>query len=253
MASPSTDAIKKLVRSVKLPTNLSSDEIAKIRSGLRERALFSARVANTEFLDTVQRMNNAVLTGQISPETARRTLKSWLKADGYKPEPGEEGTITDLSSDQRLKLIIRTNVGMAKGYAQHVKAQSELDTRPFQQLYRRYQRKVPRDWVTRWRMAGGSAPGGVMMAPVNSPIWTAISRFGLPYPPFDFNSGMWVRPLTARQARRRAPEQEPKRIPDFNARLKSDVLVESRYLRRQLLKDLGPDYEVRGGVLKRKD
>jgi hypothetical protein len=29
-----------------------------------------------------------------------------------------------------------------------------------------------------------------MIALKNDPIWTKISRFGLPYPPFDFNSGM---------------------------------------------------------------
>ena len=31
-----------------------------------------------------------------------------------------------------------------------------------------------------------------MIALINDPIWEAISRFGLPYPPFDFNSGMGV-------------------------------------------------------------
>jgi hypothetical protein len=33
------------------------------------------------------------------------------------------------------------------------------------------------------------------IAPKGDPIWTAISRFGLPYAPFDFNSGMILRPV----------------------------------------------------------
>jgi hypothetical protein len=34
-----------------------------------------------------------------------------------------------------------------------------------------------------------------MIALKNDPIWKAISRFGRPYPPFDFNSGMWIKPV----------------------------------------------------------
>ena len=39
-----------------------------------------------------------------------------------------------------------------------------------------------------------------MIALVNDPIWTEISRFGTPYPPFDFNSGMWTRPVSREEA-----------------------------------------------------
>jgi hypothetical protein len=47
-------------------------------------------------------------------------------------------------------------------------------------------------------MAGGGGRGGGcdalkalprMIARKDSPIWEALSRFGTPYPPFDFNSG----------------------------------------------------------------
>jgi hypothetical protein len=40
--------------------------------------------------------------------------------------------------------------------------------------------------------AGGQIFGGRMIALKSDPIWTAISAFGTPYPPFDYNSGMWV-------------------------------------------------------------
>lgn len=38
--------------------------------------------------------------------------------------------------------------------------------------------------------AGGTVIGRRMVALKNSPVWMAISRFGRPYPPFDFGSGM---------------------------------------------------------------
>ena len=42
----------------------------------------------------------------------------------------------------------------------------------------------------------GVARGGQMVALKTSPISVELSRFGYPYPPFDFNSGMWVRPVS---------------------------------------------------------
>ena len=39
-----------------------------------------------------------------------------------------------------------------------------------------------------------------MIARKDDPIWTQISRFGTPYPPFDFNSGMETRGIGRREA-----------------------------------------------------
>lgn len=41
-----------------------------------------------------------------------------------------------------------------------------------------------------------------MVALNDSPIWTALSRFDLPYPPYDYNSGMGRRPVSWDDARR---------------------------------------------------
>lgn len=246
MADHVSAALRKVAASGKLATRLSSAELARIRPAIRERAVFSAKVANAEFLDKISSVTRSVVRGEISPGSAKRMLKAFLDAEGYEPEPGEAGKITDLSSDARLRLIVQTNAGMAKGYAKHVAAQKDLDRRPWQELFRQYQRKEPRDWPARWRAAGGTVRAGRMVAEVNSPVWTAISAFGLPYPPFDFNSGMGVRTLSERQVGRKAARQMPKPPPDFNAGLQSDVLVEDDRIRRQLLRDLGPGYTTRG-------
>jgi hypothetical protein len=39
-----------------------------------------------------------------------------------------------------------------------------------------------------------------MIARKDSPIWEALSRFGTPYPPFDFNSGMWTKDVSREEA-----------------------------------------------------
>ncbi len=248
MSPAVSQAIRKLARSGKLPTTLSAKELARISEQIRERAVFSARVANAQILDEIKHVATAVSRGELTQTEGIKTLKSFVKAEGYTPEPGEEGTIKDLLSPARLKLIVRTNAGMAKGYGQHVAAQEKLDKQPWQELYRREMRKVPRDWISRWRGAGGRLSGGKMIAPVNSPIWSSISGFGLPYPPFDYNSGMWVRQLSERQVGKKAPKQV-KELPKFNESLQSEAVIRDPKLRRQLLEDLGPGYKTRRGVL----
>jgi hypothetical protein len=61
-------------------------------------------------------------------------------------------------------------------------------------------RKAPRNWTERWRGAGGRLYAGRMLAQVNDPIWTKISAFGNPYPPFDYGSGMGVLDLPRAEA-----------------------------------------------------
>ena len=94
----------------------------------------------------------------------------------------------------QLDLIHETNVRQARGYAQYMEATTDgaLAAFPAQELVRVRDRKMPRDWSGRWTAAGGRLYGGRMVALKTDPVWTKISRFGTPYPPFDFNSGMGV-------------------------------------------------------------
>lgn len=236
----------------KLPTTLGAAELAKISASIREVALFSARVANAEYLEKIQSVAEAVARGEITREAAQRTLKGFLKATGYEPEPGTEGTIQDLSSNARLRLIVRTQSGFARGYGVRAEALQNLAKRPWFELYRREQRKEPRDWPSRWRAAGGRLSKKRFLAPITDPIWTRISDFGHPYPPFAFNSGMWVRSLSDRQAGKKAKRQTKPALLQFDQDTKSAVLVKDAGLKKQLLKDLGPDYHVTKGVLRKK-
>jgi hypothetical protein len=78
---------------------------------------------------------------------------------------------------------------------------------PCQEFYRAEERKEPRDWPTRWEEVGGDFypgdadyPEGRMIALKNDPIWEALSAFGLPYAPFDYNSGMDLRDIDREEA-----------------------------------------------------
>lgn len=219
---PFKEAIASRAVKTALPTSLSSKEIQDALSAeLRERAMFSARMTDLGFLRKV----NDLATRIVSPETitedgvarparpgeymdkatARLQLKEAIRALGFHPgtEGVAPGSIKDFSSDARLNLILDTNVRMAQGYGFFQQGQDPavLDEWPAQELFRAETREKPRDWASRWSAAGGKFfDGGRMIALKNDPVWSAISAFGLPYPPFDYNSGMDVRDIDRAEA-----------------------------------------------------
>lgn len=206
------EAVKLLQQKKILPTSLSTNQLAALEASFRRQAFFSAKVTNAEFLqraaDLVERIVEPTTTGAapgsyMDVPRFREELKDFLQSIGYAPDAGKEGSIQDLSSDARLNLIARTNTQMAQGYGQFTQANDEdvLDAFPAQELFRLEAREKPRDWALRWLGAGGRTYGGRMVALKDDPVWTRISRFGNPYPPFDFNSGMWTRPVTRQEAR----------------------------------------------------
>lgn len=242
-------AIEKVRKSGRLRVDLSSDDIDRIGKGIRQRAIFSARVSSASVLDGIKDVTERVLRGEVSPVAARERLRAVVQRTGYTAPEGKEGTIQDLASDQRLDLIVRTNRDMARGYGRFVSAQRTLDEYPFWELYREHPRREPRDWATRWGEAGGRWIDGRPMAPVNSGIWTRISRFGIPYPPFDFNSGMGVRRVRRSRVagKARIPRQTPRDALKLD-RLRAEIPEDPR-LARQLLDDLGDGYRIRDGVV----
>jgi len=252
------------VKSV-LPTTASSAQLQQIAPELRERAMFSARTANAGYLDKI----NDLVTRIVSPEgagpgeymdisTARLELKKALAAIGYQPDPKKRGGLQDLSSDRRLNLIIETNTKMAQEYGNWKQGQDPqiLDLWPAQELYRREARDEKRDWQTRWVQAGGKLYGGRMIALKNADVWTSVSAFGQPYPPFDYNSGMGVRDVRRDEAVRLGVIEPDAIVPPddrpFNDDLELDVSERQGALLDALTESLGDTAELVDGVLRMK-
>jgi hypothetical protein len=179
------------VRTV-LPTDFRTQLLQEIPPQLRERAFFSAGVTNAEFLDRANSAIDDLLSGTVDRATKRLELKQLLARLEYRPVPGEEGTLTDLSGDLRLNLILDQNLQAAQGYGSWKQGQDPaiLDLWPAQELIDTNpgQTDNRRNWRQIWTDAGGQFYGNRMIALKNDPIWTRISRFSVPYPPFDFGS-----------------------------------------------------------------
>lgn len=253
---PFAEALEsRAVRTV-LPTDFRTRLIDLIAPEIRERSMVSAGVIEAEKLQRMDDMIGELLRGDTDQATALLTLKREFGGVG---SGVDETDLTDLRSDARLNLILETNVQQAQGYGSWAQGQTEaiLDQWPAQELFRMTQSRVPRDWSQRWADAGGRFFGGRMIALKNDPIWTEISRFGLPYPPFDFNSGMDVRDIDRDEAQQLGLIDRDTRIPadsrGFAEDLQATPEVRSQGLRNALaatLQDIatiGPD-----GVLRAK-
>lgn len=213
-----------------LPTNMGSTELKGLEAAVRQRSFFSARTTNADYLQTVKDVVDRFLGGEINQATARAACQDALDALGYDSTqggfPGDEnvppaahGTLRDLASDKRTKLMLETNLRQAANFA-YVK-QSQTDQArwayPCWELVRIYWRRVPRgfrvgkkgaleempgeSWQERWVRAGGElVDGDRMIARIDDPVWQALGDSGIfpdgldtPYPPFAFNSGYGLR------------------------------------------------------------
>lgn len=182
-----------------MPTTLRSRMLAELPVALRKRSMFSAGVTNADLLQSINDQLVDVLQGQHTEATARSLLH----------RIPDMLTDVQLKQESRLRLIVETNVDLARGYGMFQQTQDVdiLTEWPAWEFFRAEQRKEPRDWPARWEDAGGTFypgpsdyPAGRMIALKNDPIWVEISAFDLPYAPFDYNSGMDLQDIDREEA-----------------------------------------------------
>lgn len=210
-----------------LPTHLSSRQARERLAGaVLDRAVWSARTTRAEYLLHLREVIDRMLTGGRDSDIAqlRLELKNLLRQLRYDPEtgfpgdealgipPAEPGSLTDLGSDRRINLILRTQEQLTRGAAQEVRGLARADLFPAWELVRYQTRRVPRgeggtkSWDRRWFEAGALpiyvAGQPRLIALKTDPVWAALGNSGLfpdamdvTHPPFAFNSGMGWREL----------------------------------------------------------
>jgi len=181
---------------------------------IRERAFFMAGVSNARILQAFKDAARDVAAGKLTMNEARKRLRAALREAGYEPAEDERGGIHDLSSRRRMEVTLETNVALARGWMQRQQMLRDK-SQPGLRLFRARRVRVPRNWVLRWGEAAarigwqGVARGGEFVALIDSPIWREISRFGVPYPPFDFGSQMRVKAVPYEECERLGLFDEP--------------------------------------------
>jgi hypothetical protein len=225
---PPREALASLARRDVMPTNLGTAQLQQLGRDVQLDSLYSARTMLGDLLDgykdRIGQMINPqqiIRDGQpvtvgLSEAYATQEIQDLLQQLGYKPNADERGTLLDLSSDSRVKLVLQTNVQMYQGEGWWLQGQNTavLDEFPAQELFRAESRVHQRDWIARFRLAGAQTgdpmgtgwtitPEGRMIALKNHDIWNWLGSsqlfsdgLNLPWPPFAFRSGMNVRDIS---------------------------------------------------------
>ena len=219
-----TDALAAAQKRGLLPTTLDTAGLRDLGADVLSRSVFTARGTNAVFVDSIKRVVDAIAAGDMDEATGRLTLLETLRATGYTPEggfpdapagsapPAVSGTLQDLSSMRRLKLIVETQRQLMQGAGLQMRGQGaqRLKQYPAWELVRVYPVEVPRDWQSRWVIAGGTlTDGGRMIALKGDPIWGELGSYdtfpdalGVDHPPFAFHSGMGWRELARSEVAR---------------------------------------------------
>ena len=202
-----------------LPTSLGTAELRDLGADVLSSSVFTARGTNAVYVSKLKEVVDSLAAGDINFATARWTLAETLKALGYTPEggfpdlePGQvppalAGTLQDLSSKRRIEFILKTQIALVRGKGQAFRGHARAAAFPAWELVRVYQVSVPRDWPSRWTIAGGKP--GPMIALKGDPVWGELGSYenfqdalGVDHPPFAFNSGMGWREVAAGEVRK---------------------------------------------------
>ena len=209
--TPIAAAVAELDARSPIRSTLRTAEWADVPLALRRRAFFSAGVDWAQFLDA-SKDKLAVALALRKEQTARGTahvdrssfigdLRKQVLAAGQ-GKGTDPRDLTDLASRARLGLIYDMQTQSATGFARFKFEQGPavLNAFPAQELLPSTARNPRDDWEPRWIRAGGALVDGRLVALKTDPIWSAISRFGTPWTPFDFGSTRQLRDLDRAEA-----------------------------------------------------
>lgn len=227
-------AQEEILRKQLVTSGLSSQEIDLIFTGLKRRAFFSSKIQAVRFLQTAQKQVADYLASAPRGDGALTSRASAISAimEKAREEGIDTGTgkLTDPGSVSRAKVIVDTNADLARGYVSHVAGASKGARLAFpaQELIRGEERQQKRDWKARWVAAGGKLYNGRMIALKGDQVFVNLSRFGVPYAPFDYGSGMVLEDVdydTCLQLGVITEDYEPEGdiVEDFNAKVEAQL------------------------------
>lgn len=212
---PLRDAVKSINARTPIGSTLRSREWELVPVQLRQRAQFSAGVESARVLAAIQhRLSGQIALGREQLGNGKSaifdrssfidSIRAIAREEGLAPQdPSKGGGLRDITSIPRLGLIYDMQNAQAAGYARWKLDNTEgaLLLYPAWEFVRIEERKQPRqDWMDRWFKAANEAGDDAalsassrsrrMVALKTSGLWTKLSRFGVPWPPFDWGSGM---------------------------------------------------------------
>lgn len=267
-SNPNPIAVAKIKAQTPIGSPLNTEGWSKVPLALRDASVFSATVESFRLLQRMQNRLTTAVSLLRREEGAYQTKEKFVaemqkiaREEGLDPrnfgEPGKLGGLQDVTSVRRLNLVFDTQTERIQEFAKWKMDQDPdvLNAYPAQEFIRASPRKHPRsDWLRRWKKAGGKLYRGRMVALKTDPVWKKLSRFGTPWPPFDFGSGMGLRDISRRDAIKLGLMKEGERIKpieqDFNQELEASVKDLSPKMQSALKRSFGDQVKIEDGVAK---
>ena len=123
-------ALNYLRRKLTVPSNFTSEDWLHLQPQMREYVFAMSEVADIEILNRFRSGIESIVLGEKSESETMAGLHDFLKAHKYQPQPGQEGTLNDLRTIDRMRLVLRTNVEDARSHGQWARQQFALSAFP---------------------------------------------------------------------------------------------------------------------------
>jgi len=273
---PLTEALRSISARTPVGSVIRSREWEDVPLALRQTAQFSAGISSARVLGAIQqRLQDQISLAREKLATGEEAtfdrssfidaIRSIARAEGLEPEEGK-GTITDITSIPRLGLIYDMQSQMAAGFARYKldTSQGALLLWPAYRLGESTARE-PRPlewWQRRWFEAGQSVgwQGAIptdFVALKTSPIWVRLSRFGTPWPPFDWGSTRELEEVGRDEAIELGLIREDWQPPEADAdaailtrEMEASIADLSQSLRAKIIEWFGKQISVIGDTIK---
>ncbi len=133
-----------------------------------------------------------LLAGDLDQAGARRGIWETARAQDHHLKDYELEIIdTLLEANLRLRRSIQ---------AYRDRTAAEMEQYPCWELAPVTEPIYPRDWQAAWQAAGGQLSSDRMVARKDGLVWTRLSDFGFPFPPFSFDPGFGTLEVTREEA-----------------------------------------------------
>lgn len=267
---PFREAVQKLGQRTVVGSGLDTAGWRSVPLAIRERSLWSSKIEDTRFLQSVHDALTDFLTGAretitLPDGTTTTALKVGSKADFVRQlrplaqrygldqlvDPDDRGGLKDITSQRRLELIFDTQTQMANSYGDWLQGMNPdvLDEFPAWRFIREVDVRTPRPIHQQNE--------GVVRLKTDQEFWLAmnspqIGGFGVPWGPWGFNSGMGVEDVDRSEAESlgllAAGEGVEPTVQKFNDHLQASVRDLDPNLQDWLRRQFGARIEIHDGT-----
>ncbi len=176
------------------PEHLSSVEGMPGWRSLPETMVWSQAVYLEPILDVAKDVASRLGENNLDLRYARGELRTALM---------HKNILTEYIDP--LGVVVEANGLLKRKHSEYTGREQDWDFDTFEfypamELQSLGQQNFPRDWLLVWQQAGGKFYGGRMVALKDDPIWSAISDFDFPFPPFSFDLDMWIQSVSIEDA-----------------------------------------------------